>query len=64
MAKNKISAKQKAAKIQAAEEREQRAIESRERQERRKRIFTIIVCVILVLALGLPTMGLALFAQG
>ncbi len=64
MAKNKMSAKQREAKIQAAMEREQRAAEARERKERTKRIFTIVVCIILVLALGLPTMGLALFAQG
>lgn len=64
MAQKKTSAKQREAKIQAAQEREQRAAEARERKERTKRIFTIIVCIILVLALGLPTMGLALFAQG
>lgn len=56
----KLSAQQKADRIKAAQERQELALKKKERQERTKRIFTIVVCVILVLALGLPTMGLAI----
>lgn len=61
MAKQKMTAKQKEARVQAAIEREKRAAEKKAAAERAKKIFTIAVCVILVLALGLPTIGLALF---
>ena len=61
MAKQKMTAKQKEARVQAAIEREKRAAEKKAVAERTKKIFTIAVCVILVLALGLPTIGLALF---
>lgn len=61
MAKQKMTAKQKEARVQAAIEREKRAAEKKAAAERTKKIFTIAVCVILVLALGLPTIGLALF---
>jgi len=59
----KITAKQRAARIKAAEEREARAQEKREKQEKRKKIFTVVVCVILVLALGLPTMAIAVLGS-
>lgn len=56
--KQKMTAKQ-------LQEREQRALERQrkyEEKEARKslmwRVFVIVVCVILVLALSLPTMGL------
>ena len=55
----KMSAKQRQAKIQAAQEREQRAQEKKEKEARKKQIFTIVVCVILVLALGIPTVALS-----
>ena len=61
MAKQKMTSKQKEARVQAAIEREKRAAEKKAAAERTKKIFTIAVCVILVLALGLPTIGLALF---
>ena len=61
MAKQKMTAKQKEARVQAAIEREKRAAEKKAAAERTKKIFTIAVCVLLVLALGLPTIGLALF---
>lgn len=64
MAKQKMTKKQREDRMRAAEERERRAEEAQKRKERTKRIFTIVVCVILVLALGLPTMGLALFGGG
>lgn len=55
----KATAKQKAERIQAAKEREQRAQANRERKAQIKRIFTVVVCVILVLALFIPTMAIA-----
>ena len=55
----KLTAKQKGERVRAAQEREARAKEQREKAERTKKIFTIVVCVILVLALGIPTMALA-----
>ncbi len=58
----KLTRAQKAERIKAAEERERRAKEAAAAKERTKKIFIVVVCVILVLALGLPTMGLALFA--
>lgn len=59
MAKQKVSAKQREARIQAAKEREARAEAKKKAADRRKRIFTIVVCVILVLALGIPTIALS-----
>lgn len=59
MAKQKMTKKQREARIQAAEERQRREEEARALKDRTKRIFTIVVCVILVLALGIPTIGLA-----
>ena len=49
----KLTAKQKGERVRAAQEREARAKEQREKAERTKKIFTIVVCVILVLALGM-----------
>ncbi len=60
----KVSAKQRAAKIEAAQRREEAAQKRKEAAERTKRIFTIVVCVILVLALGLPTMALMVIGGG
>lgn len=59
MAKQKVSAKQREAKIQAAKQREERQQAKKAAAERTKKIVTVVVCVILVLALGLPTMALA-----
>ena len=55
----KLTAKQKQARIDAAKEREARAEAAKQKKERGKKIFTIVVCVILVLALSIPTMALA-----
>lgn len=55
----KLTAKQKSERIKAAQERERIAREKREAAEKTKKIFTIVVCVILVLALGIPTVALA-----
>lgn len=60
--KQKVSAKQKAARIEAAKQREIAAQKEAERKARTKRIFTIAVCIILVLALSIPTMALTLFS--
>ena len=57
----KLTAKQRAARVQAAKEREERTQAKKEKESRRKQIFTIVVCVILVLALGIPTMAIAVF---
>ena len=59
MAKQKLTKQQREARIKAAEERQKREEEAKARKERTKQIFTIVVCVILVLALGIPTIGLA-----
>jgi len=51
----KLTAKQKAERIKAAQER-------REAAARTKKIFTVVVCVILVLALGIPTIALSVLS--
>ncbi|MDD6785247.1 MAG: CASC3 protein CASC3 [Eggerthellales bacterium] len=61
MAKQKMTAKQRDERLKGAQERERRAEEKAAAAQRTKKIFTVVVCVILVLALALPTMGLALF---
>lgn len=45
----------------AQKKNEQEAIE---KQSLLRRIFTIVVCLILILALGIPTMALTIFSQG
>lgn len=60
--RNKLTREQKAARVRAAEERERRAEQQRERAARTKKIFTVVVCVILVLALGIPTMALTVLS--
>ena len=56
--KQKMTAKQREARLEAARAREEAAKAAKERKERLKRIGVIIVCVILVLALFLPTVAL------
>ena len=60
----KMSAKQRETRLAAAEERERRAREKKERSERLKRIGIIVVCIILVLALGVPTVALSFLTAG
>lgn len=55
----KLTAQQKSDRIKAAQEREVRAQAQRERSAKMKKIFTVVVCVILVLALGIPTIALS-----
>lgn len=60
---NKLTAQQKAERIKAAQEREERARAQRERSQKMKKAFTVVVCVILVLALGIPTIALSVLAS-
>ncbi len=59
--KNKTGAKSTTRKQQA--ERIRRAKEAAEARARTKKIFTIVVCVILVLALCIPTMALTVLSM-
>lgn len=54
----KLTAKQKADRLKAAQEREARAKEEKEKSSRSRKIFTVVIGVILILALGLPTTAL------
>ena len=56
--KKKMTAKQKREKRAAAEERERRAKARAEVASMRKKIFTVIVCIILVAGLSIPTLAL------
>ena len=62
--KQKLTKAQREARIQAAEERAKREEEAKAKAQRGKQIFTIVVCVILVLALGIPTIGLSVLSAG
>lgn len=57
--KQKVSAKQRQARLEAAQRREEAAKAKKEHQDRMKRIGIVVVCVILVLALGVPTVALS-----
>ena len=57
-----MTAKQRAAQVEAARKREVAERKRRERAARTKKIFTVVVCIILVLALGIPTV--AIMAMG
>ena len=59
----KLTAKQKSERIKAAQERERKEKARRERAECTKKIFTIVVCIILVLALGIPTIALSVLSM-
>ena len=56
--KQKMTAKQMRDREERAIERKRLAEEKKKREELIKRVFVIAVCVILILALSLPTMGL------
>lgn len=56
--KQKISAKQAEERRQAALDRQRKQAEKKARADLLKRIGVIIVCVILALALSIPTVGL------
>ena len=55
--------KQQAERVRRAELQERRAKEAAEARARTKKIFTIVVCVILVLALCIPTMALTVLSM-
>lgn len=57
--KQKMTAKQREARLEAARQREEAARAAKERKERLKKIGVVIVCIILVLALGVPTVALS-----
>lgn len=60
----KLTAKQKSERVKAAQEREAREKAAREAAEKSKKIFTVIICIILVLALGIPTVALSVLSAG
>lgn len=62
--KQKMSPKQREARLQAAQEREARVAAEKARKDRLKRIGVIAVCVVLVLALGIPTIALSFLSAG
>ena len=62
--KQKLTSKQREERIKAAEERAKREEAAKARKDRTKQIFTIVVCVILALALGIPSIGLAVLGGG
>ena len=55
--------KQQAERVRRAELQERRAKEAAEARARTKKIFTVVVCIILVLALGIPTMALTVLSM-
>lgn len=62
--KQKLSPKQVQQRREAAIARQEREEAAKAKKARGKRIFTLVICVILVLALGLPTIGLTLLGAG
>lgn len=60
----KLTSKQKTERVKAAQEREIRAQEEKEKAARSRKIFTIVIGVILILALGLPTTALMVMGGG
>ena len=61
--KRRMTPKQKQAKIDAAKKSAEAVERAKERQARTKRVVTIVVCVVLVLGLSIPTMGLTVCGQ-
>lgn len=62
--KKTLTAKEKSQRMKAAQERWRLEREKREAAAKTKKIFTIVVCIILVLALGIPTVALAFLGGG
>ena len=58
----KLTAKQKAAKVEAARQKEIAEQKRREAAQRTKKIFTVFVSDILVLALWVPTVAIMAMA--
>lgn len=63
MPQQKLNAKQRAARVEAAQRREEAERLRREAAARTKKVFTVVVCIILVLALGIPTMALTVMSS-
>ena len=59
----KLSKAQMEAKQRAAEEAQRKQTAAKERSERSKKIFTVVICVILELALGIPTVALSVLGS-
>lgn len=55
---------EKAERARARLEAEQREQARRDHESLMKKVFTVVVCVILILALGIPTMALTVLSQG
>ncbi|MDD7369706.1 MAG: CASC3 protein CASC3 [Berryella intestinalis] len=62
--RQKLSAEQREARIKAAAEREARARAVQERSARMKKVFTVVVAVILILGLTIPTVALSVLGSG
>lgn len=62
--KRKLTPQQIEEKAQAAERRARLEKEAAERKQRMKKAFTVIVCIILVLALGIPTVAISVLGMG
>ncbi len=60
---SKLTRAQRAARVQAARERQRLDEERRAKALRTKQIFTVVVCIILVLALGIPTIALTVLSS-
>lgn len=60
----KLSKAQIEAKEKAAREAEERAEISKAKSERTRKIFTVVICVILILALGVPAVALSVLGIG
>ena len=58
-----LTREQQTARVKAAPDRERRAREKAELAARTKKVFTVVVCIILVLALGIPTVALTMFSM-
>ncbi len=60
---NKLTRQQKLDRAKAASEKERRAQERALAAGRTKKIFAVIVCVILVIALGIPAIALTVLSS-
>lgn len=56
--RQKLTAQQKSDRIKAAQQREECLKADRKRAEKTKKVMIIVVCIVLVIALSLPTMAL------
>ena len=59
-----LTREEKAERARAKVEAQKREQARRDRESLMKKVFTVVVCVILILALGIPTMALTVFSQG